>query len=584
MRRRLNSLRARMALILGCVLLVPFSYAVIQTVHAYNQERERVVQTLERTARLISSYQAEFFEETRRLLEDLRQQQDIAAIDGFACSATLIDVSGRSGRYGNFAVSDSTGHVRCSSTPALLDASLADRQWFQSLRGGRDFIVSDVLYGRVGNVRTIVAAVPFLDEDGSLRGTLSASIDLTALDERMGELALPENATVFLIDRRGEPLGQVPGRGGEAQTGWSERWEIGQLARAAGAATSQTREHRFLTAPIANTPLRVVVGLPAPDEWSVLERNLIAGLSGPILMLALAVAAIWIATDLLVNRHIASLARTARAYSGGNFAANPTVAGAPTELRELGDTFAAMAERIRAREAELKTSLEQKDVLLREIHHRVKNNLQIVTSLLNLRTRQVASPPARAALVEAQTRINALALVYRYLYEHSDLDVVDLDLLVRELSDLLYDSVAPTDDRIALKVETAPVQIGTARAIPIALWLTEAVTNGFRHGFPNRRRGTIDVHLRLADDRIELEVRDDGVGIGAEVERQRGAPGTGATEAGGTRAGALGLTLIAMLARQVGGEARTEGPPGTRVLLTFPRQIDRAGGGTSALC
>jgi two-component sensor histidine kinase len=566
----MNSLRARMALILGAVLLVPFSYAVFQTVHAYAQERARVLETLERTAHLISASQADVFAEARRLLAELAGTREINRGDDYACSALLIDNLGRSLRYGNFAVTDDAGVVRCSSSPRMLGLSLTDRSWFQSVRAGANSAVSEVVDGRDGRGRTVIVAAALRTGEGKFNGALSASIDLALLDARMAELSLPEDATVFLIDQRGVPL--ISSGAGASPTS-PTRTPV--LARPADAATAEQVERHYANAVIDGTPLSVVVGLPAPDRWFWMERNLIAGLFGPFLMLALALSAVWIGTDLLVNRHIAALARASRAYSRGEFGVRPKVAGAPSELRELGDVFARMAEHIRARESELKTSLEQKDVLLREIHHRVKNNLQIVTSLLNLRARAIGTPAARAALHEAQTRITALALVYRFLYEHNDLDIVDLDVLVRELSDLLGDSAGPGDGRITLEIETAAVQVATARAISIALWLTEAITNAYNHAFPEGRSGTIRVMLRHAPGaQVELEVQDDGIGMPAELAR----PEDTITASAGT----LGVTLIRMLAKQVGGVARFEGPPGTRAVLVFPRQNTAPHAGTSA--
>jgi two-component sensor histidine kinase len=572
----MNSLRARMALILGAVLLVPFSYAILQTVHAYVQERARVLETLERTARLISASQADVFAEARRLLAELAGEREINGNDDYACSALLIDNLGRSLRYGNFAVTDDAGVVRCSSSPRMLGLSLTDRSWFQSVRAGANFAVSEVVDGRDGRGRTVIVAAALRTGEGRFNGTLSASIDLALLDARMAELALPEDATVFLIDQRGVPLISSPEAGAGAPAAPHVRAPA--LARPADAATAEGVERHYANAVIDGTPLSVVVGLPAPDQWFWMGRGLIAGLFGPFLMLALALSAVWIGTDLLVNRHIAALARAARAYSRGEFGVRPKVAGAPSELRELGGAFARMAEHIHAREGELKTSLEQKDVLLREIHHRVKNNLQIVTSLLNLRARAIGTPAAKAALHEAQTRITALALVYRFLYEHNDLDIVDLDLLVRELSDLLGDSAGPGDGRITLEIETAAVQVATARAISIALWLTEAITNAYNHAFPEGRRGRIKVTLRhVPGEQVELEVQDDGIGMPAELARPEDAA---AASAGAT----LGLTLIRMLAKQIGGVANFEGPPGTRAVLAFPRQSTASQAGTSAPC
>jgi two-component sensor histidine kinase len=577
--RRWNSLRARMALILGLVLLLPCAYAISQAVEVYYQSLSRLQDTLERTANLVTLNQTEFFQNTRRLLLQIAATPEVADAAGAACAASLADALAKNIGFDNFALTNDRAIVVCSSTSGLLGADLVDRDWFRLLNQGRGFVVSEVLSGRVSQGPTIVAAVRLVDDSGHFKGTLSASVNLAVLDARVRRLTLPENAIVFLADQDGRLLTSNLPTGGDGSDRPSPQ-EIGDLLRSARDAAlargAADVERSYSVRPIAGTPLQVVIGLPNLKNWSWAEHDLLQRVIESVLMLAVAVVVIWVATDFLVNRHVAALVRTARRYGRAQFDAEPKLAGAPSELGELASALIRMARRVQEREAELQRSVEQKDMLLREIHHRVKNNLQIVTSLLNLRARAVPSLAAQRAVIEAQTRIKALALVHRSLYEHDDLDVVNLATLIGELCQLLNDNAQPLGAPVELHCDIASVEVRTDQAIPLALLITEAVTNCLRHAFPHGRRGRIEVRLEHDGPRACLLIVDDGIGI--EASRQ-------VLSEGGTAPG-VGLQLIEMLAKQAGGQLSIEGPPGTRLALAFvidrPSRSGRDDGGNSS--
>ena len=153
----------------------------------------------------------------------------------------------------------------------------------------------------------------------------------------------------------------------------------------------------------------------------------------PILMIGFAWFAIWLATDRQVTQWINYLRRIAAAYRSGHYAIRPDLAEAPAEFKLLGDAMSEMAEGIQDRDRRLREAVDVKTTLIREIHHRVKNNLQIVMSLLSIQANQVKDMGARDALLQAQTRINALALVHRILNELEDQSTLDIRQLLEEL-------------------------------------------------------------------------------------------------------------------------------------------------------
>ncbi len=214
------------------------------------------------------------------------------------------------------------------------------------------------------------------------------------------------------------------------------------------------------------------------------------------------------------------------------------------------------AARARAAAAELRASLQEKEVLLKEVHHRVKNNLQVISSLLGLQGRLFQDARSRELLEECRARVLSMALVHEKLYHSGDLTRVDLADYLRTLVAQLEQGQLGRRDRVRVVVEAEPVRASLERAIPIGLILNELVTNALKHAFPGERAGTVRISLRLTGGGgALLEVADDGVGLPAGIEC-----GTAAT---------LGLQLVSMLARQLDGQLSCERAGGTLVRLTF---------------
>lgn len=548
--RRLRSLKARMALVLGLVLLLPAAYAVLQSVLAYRAQAVRQLDTLERTARLISTYQGELVRQSWTLLESIAATPRDLAMPDAACQGLLATEIEDNSIYGSLALIDERGRVMCRVGGPLFGAEIARKPWFDELRRTRQPVVSRIQAVTAGG--TLVLAVPLL-ENGAFRGSVAAGLLLARFTALPTSLPLPEEATALVVDRQGTPLRAPAAGASPPPSPPSIRTLIDGGVPVQRVEGGDGRQWSYTAAPIATGLLHVVVGMPV-ERWSWLQRDLVLGILAPTLMLALAVIAIWIAADYLVNRHIVSLAEAARDLSRGRLGTVPVPRGAPGEIEELAWTLSFMTRRVHEREAALEASLAQKDLLLKEIHHRIKNNLQIVTSLLNLRAQKLPSPAAREALLEAQTRVKALALVHRHLYEQPELGRVAVEGFVGEICALLEDLACPGEE-VALRVESVPLTVTTDQAVPLALLLTEALSNALRHAFPDGRRGRVVVRLGLEGEMARLTVADDGIGLSPGHRREDG----------------LGLTLIDMLARQLGGRLTLRGTAGgTRLTLDFP--------------
>ncbi|MGD9374734.1 MAG: histidine kinase dimerization/phosphoacceptor domain -containing protein [Anaerolineae bacterium] len=210
----------------------------------------------------------------------------------------------------------------------------------------------------------------------------------------------------------------------------------------------------------------------------------------------------------------------------------------------------------KAIEAQITASLAEKDVLLKEIHHRVKNNLQVISSLLYLQSRQIRDPVNAEMFEESRHRVRSMALVHERLYQAPDLARVDFAEYVRSLISYLYQSYSVALDRVQVDVKVEPVDLGIDIAIPCGLILNELVTNALKHAFPPDSAGRIDVAFHHCDpDTFQLIVGDSGVGLPAGQEVWRD--------------GSLGLQLVRTLVEQLGGSLHLDSGQGTRFSITF---------------
>lgn len=556
--RRLRGLKARLAFILGVVLVPALLYSVWQAVNAYTDRQAQQAQAVSSLLRLIAGYETEFLERTRTLLLRLAALPEVGGIAQPACGELLRRERQRGTDYHNFVAADREGTIRCSSSEGLIGQPLDPRS-LEQLRRGAAFAVSEVMERPVGSGQTMVAVVPIQHpEEGGFGGALAAFINLQSFQRVIDGIELPAGGVAYLVDGEGRALAETSPGYPAAADGTADRGLLRRLLQnPAEPVTVQGMDgvrRDYHAAEVAGGDLFVIAGIPSLPRFAWLQRELVIGVFAPTLMLALAMVTVWIATDYLVIRHLRTLGAAARAYSRGELDLRLDFAAAPAEFQELAHTLARMAARVRRREEELRASLAQKDLLLREVHHRVKNNLQVVTSLLNLRAQRLQAPAARDAVRQAQMRIAAMTLVHRKLYETDDIQTIELGGLLEELCAMLEEMNDSGRATVLLSVKAQPAVVLPDQAIPIALLVTEAVSNAFRHAFPGVASGRVDVRLACSGPRARLVVADDGIGL---------AGGEGGS-------GGMGATLMRMLAKQIRGALSLKEDGGTRVELEFP--------------
>lgn len=214
--------------------------------------------------------------------------------------------------------------------------------------------------------------------------------------------------------------------------------------------------------------------------------------------------------------------------------------------------YSDITERKRAEEL-VKKSLAEKEVLLKEIHHRVKNNMQIISSLMSLQADALNEPAVHDAFMASQNRVKSMALIHEHLYQSENLAEIDFGEYTGSLVEGIM-AMYPAGVRIRADVRIQDVRLDIDRAIPCGLIINELVTNCIKHGFPDGREGRIEVLMNGTNEgRYELIVTDDGVG---------GVEDTGAGSS-------LGMMLVRSLVSQLNGQMRIESTAGTRITIVF---------------
>ena len=477
------------------------------------------------------------------------------------CEPRLSDLVARLEDLDGLARLTASGTTACASEslgaapPAWLSQARST-PWFARLRSGEGTVLARAP-AVAGQPPGLIVATRLERPMGRFDGAMVALIPLSSLQPDLDDPSLPAGSQAALTDADGRLLTATNLEAftltrGEPLAGWVERARSD--ASAIFEADDAAGRHRvYAGAALAGRDVYALLSAPAPGLLSWARLNPVGALFMPLLAWFLAFTAVMWVSERVVIRWLNYLERVAAIYAKGRFSVRPVQAmNAPAEIRVLARTLDELAESIVARDAALTASLEEKDALMREIHHRVKNNLQIISSLLSMQQRALTDPASKAAVGDTRQRISALALIYRTLYQSDDLRYADARIFLTELVGQLVASESGRGQLVTSSVEADSLVVDPDKLAPLALWLVEAVSNAQKHAFTGRG-GDLKVRFFVQGETSVLEVQDDGPGVSETF-----------------RAG-VGRTLMGAFAKQLRGTAEmvpAEGG-GTIARMTF---------------
>jgi len=473
----INALRPRLILIVG-LALAPLALASIgQGLMRLDARHKEVEQQLRSTATYATHSEQVVFTDAKQLMQRLANRPELKA-GSVNCQTLLQDSFLSATLYFNIAYVAPDGTTRCSAPDTQALANYAHFSWWKAMIARRDFVVGNQ-YHNIAAARDILpVALPIYDRKGAFTGALTLSIDTQRLSQRMASNKLPENSIILLLDQGGSVLA--------ANKPVSEDLAkmVAQLGHNNLDGTFVTRTEtggkwRWAAQAIGQDDKLVAFGMPESWLVGITPVYIIADILLPLLMIVFAWVAIWLGTEWLVIRWTTYLKTLSGAYGRGDFAvATGELETAPDEFRLLGQEMTKMAQSIDARDMKLSLALQQEKALAREIHHRVKNNLQIVSSIISLFGGKVVAPDARLAFQQITARVDALSLVHRLIEKNGARPTLTMKILLTELIDQIQTSAEATGRKITIVLDVCDCQMPMDQATPIALFTVEALTLG----------------------------------------------------------------------------------------------------------
>lgn len=497
-------------LLIVIVALLPVVFAgIVQGVTAFQNTRNLATQRLGSNASAVAERERDPFVIGQHLLRALATNSDVVNMTG-GCAGALRSALGVNSPVSNVARTATDGTVRCSAVPHTRTINLATDIWWQrAVKANGMTITRAPVYGNILQKNLLLLFLP-LREDNGRTGTLSAAIDVGRLraalraapEGKRGSLAIVTRDQVVVAE------GRIPLPFRPAIAGTQGR----PLQAKARDGTSWFYSFHKLY----GTELFVVYAEPRQQLMAIAISQVRASILLPLISVVMASLAIWLGTNRLALVWLQQLRSVAGRFAKGDFTGDREgFEKAPEEIATLSADLHSMAEVIDRRNKDLTQALEAKSMLTREVHHRVKNNLQIINSLLTLQSGRVPDGEAKDVLAQTRARISALALIHRLLYEQDngdEADAVTIDTLMRELCAQLQSASLQNSRLIKLHCHAESILLPIDYAVPLTLFIVEAVTNAFRHAFPDGRAGEINLSLTKTADDAELAVTDNGCG------------------------------------------------------------------------
>ncbi len=540
-----RGLAARVAATLAVALLPIGAIAVFQAIQLADDDRRQLQTTLLAATAEAAAGEALAISSAAGAVRTLSSYiaQSTRTETGAGCPALFESVVESSPQFSFAGFIDAGGILRCASQDVGRDVSDGIVH-LAMLANPRPMVIASA-HGSISNTSVIVTAAPVL-VDGAYLGAVIVSVPHSRIFGIPGMLDMDHELSIVTFNTAGEVLSM--GRTfGDPEPALPRDHPLSSLVTSrqfAFAAQTDSGEARvFAVVPIIPGVVHALGSWPRESlAWSRLSPVLF-----PLLMLVVGLIVAFGAVNALVIRHIRRLQSNLAEFSASRHIRPLAAAGGlPQELEAIDRTWTDLAEQLVHDEAALENMVREKNVLLKEVHHRVKNNLQMIASIVNLKIRRATSVEARRSLKEVQMRVMSIASVHRALYSSPEKGQVRADTLLHQIIDSTIAAGTIADHDIAITQSYAPVALFPDQAVPLLLLANEAVTNALKYmGRTASGDARLEVTLRICDDgRAQLRVANT---CGTPLMPPDQVAGSG-----------LGRTLIQGFATQISGEIVTE--------------------------
>lgn len=468
-------MRGRMALLLGMAMLPAGAIAMQVGLNAVSAREAAIEQSLARQALQSLDPQRKQIDELREFSRVLAASPQSQPSRSGGCRAWLGEVFSQYTQVSAIVVTDLQGTVRCSVPAAPPGSRLTEQDLIATARERDGFTIGYVENPLLGQGPMVAAIEPVRDADQRAIGFVGVTISVSRLQQVLDEARELDGSQVAVTDANGRIIArstvdsETPP---PLPTPEQIRSHIGPQP-----AFVRVEGGEAVLVPLQEPDLYVVLSWrPTEPAWR-LWAGYALSVAAPLLIWLLAVAAGWFAIEIYVARPLSSLEAAARGYARGDDAVeDPALTNAPSEIRSLRRTLAAMAKTLRGREARLVEALSEERALLREVHHRVKNNLQMVASLLSIQARGSKDESEAWGLARAHDRVQLLSQVHQRIYSSGEVREIRLDELAADIARQLLASRGALTHNITLELHAHEARANADRAVPMAFLIGEGIS------------------------------------------------------------------------------------------------------------
>jgi two-component sensor histidine kinase len=554
-------LRIRLFLLVLIAVLPAIAIQIYTEIDLRRAREAEIHEQALRQANLVATGMLDVLEGSRQLLVAVARLPPVQALESKACSDALRSMLSELPAYTTVGAANRAGWMICSAAGDVSSPpSVRDRTYFRDALLTNGFVIGEFGVGRVTRANALPVAQP-IHLAGETVGVLVAGLDLNWLDGHLRRRETPIGSVLIVVDRNGTVLASLPdGR---------ERWVghrlpeahrpyvFGDQSTTVDLTDLDGNERVFAYVPINFPPagLAVAVGLDKRRALAPVETAMFRGFFLIFTGLGIGLVAAWLVGRYFVRRPVNALLDATRSWQHGDYSARVALPDRASEIGRLGHAFDEMAER-------LQHQLRQKDLLLREVNHRIMNSLQLLSSVLALQRRRILDPEARNQFEQARRRIQSLALVHRRLHRRDTTDAVEFGHFLEELCADVARTLGSEERPLSVEVVADPIELSADKVIPLALIVYELLTNAFKYARP--QTGVRNLRVAAVRDpggMLIVSVSDNGPGLPPDFEQRAG----------------LGMKLVQTLLLQLHGTMETaSGPDGTTATVAVPLAATKA--------